>query len=585
MIPNMKIQLLLLFSIVTCTLHSQLLSNSRYSNKNDVKIAVKGNAGAPEIKVVNANENGTYSIQAAENVITPGHFADIRPGDLNGDGYIDFIFNGNGNGTLGKGIALNDGTGIYSRSELEVTTATISCGIADLDNNGLMDYFVIGNGAENIGTVFFQNVDGTFTKDQSSFAGTNLVDADITTLDFNNDGSIDLFVCGWDENAKVRYAAIHVNDGNGRFTIMTQPNLIRKGYGSASWADVDSDGWLDLLLNGDGGTDGEASNNVYRLYKNNKGVLEPKATFADFRQISVGDGSRLVDWDNDGKTDIILTGWSASLNRQVTALFTGASTTDFTFVESPLNNTDFPGVSEGSIETADLNNDGRIDLLITGFSGNQSGQPGKYNRNICGYYLNQSSAFNTKPSSVPGLAHSVSGSSVTLSWNAATDDKTRQVSLTYNLSLRNTTTGKWLYNPMAVMTGATNGWRRVAAHGNVYTNRRWTLNNLPEGTYEWTVQAIDANFAGGAFAIARTFTINSTSVKEIFEGLEVTTLNGKILIGNKTGDVLDVSVYTITGSLLSKMKTNGEVDLPMQQGIYILNISNGLKNHVRKIIL
>jgi len=161
---------------------------------------------------------------------------------------------------------------------------------------------------------------------------------------------------------------------------------------------VDGDGWLDLLLNGDGGANGEASSDIYRLYRNNHGVLEPYTVFNDYCQISVGDGARIVDWDNDGKLDIILTGWSASKARQATMLFTGTSATDFTFSESTLSKTDFPGVSESSIETADLNIDAKIDLLITGFNGSQANQAGIYNRNICGYYINQSVATNAKPS-------------------------------------------------------------------------------------------------------------------------------------------------------------------------------------------
>ena len=81
---------------------------------------------------------------AAQNVIIPGEMADIKFADLDGDGFMDVIFNGN-NGTAGKAIALNDGTGMFSRSVLEVGNAAVSCGFADFDNNGLLDYYVFGN--------------------------------------------------------------------------------------------------------------------------------------------------------------------------------------------------------------------------------------------------------------------------------------------------------------------------------------------------------------------------------------------------------------------------------------------------------
>ncbi|MDD4991873.1 MAG: T9SS type A sorting domain-containing protein [Paludibacter sp.] len=560
-------------------------------NDGDLDIIVSGETGNPAT-VKNAifiNNGGTYTLQGTENVITPGHFADIKLGDIDGDGDLDVIFNGNSNGNMGKGIALNDGSGNFTRSTLDVTTATISCGFADFNNDGLLDYYVIGNGTANMGTLFFQNVDGTFTKDQSSFTNLNLIDADISTVDFNNDGYIDMFISAWDDTAKSRYSAILINDGFGKFTAMAQPNLIRKGYGSSVWGDVDGDGWLDLLLNGDGGADGEGSSDIYRLYKNNGGSLEPKATFNDYRQISVGDGSRLVDWDNDGDLDIILTGWSGTKGRQVTMLFECTNAANFTYVENALSNTDFPGVSECSIETADLNNDGKIDLMITGYNGDQATQVGKFNRNICGYVLNQSATVNTKPTAPTALTNQFTQSGtetlMTLSWAAATDAQTPQKSLTYNLALKNTTTGKWFYNPMAVIGGTTDGWRKVSSHGNVFTNKRWELYNLPNGRYEWTVQAIDANFMGGSFAATKTFTIGLSGVEKIISGVTVQTNAGTLTIKNSSSNALDVNVYNLTGGLLKSVKTNSDFNMPLNKGIYLVKMSNGIETITQKVVL
>lgn len=571
------------------TQHADIVT-ADIDNDGDLDIIVSGEVGGPIVRsAIFINNGGTYVLQGTENVIVPGHFADIKLGDIDGDGDLDVIFNGNSNGDMGKGIALNDGSGIFTRSALDVTTATISCGFADFDNNGLLDYYVIGNRTDNTGTIFFQNVDGTFTKDQSSFVDFNLVDPEISTVDFNNDGYTDIFLDGWNETESVRYSSILINDGFGKFNTMAQPNLIRKGFGSSVWGDVDGDGFMDLLFNGDGGADGEGSSDIYRLYKNNGGSLESKATFNDYRQISVGDGARLVDWDNDGDLDIILTGWSNTLGRQATMLFECTSAANFTYVENALSNTDFPGVSESSIETADLNNDGKIDLLITGYNGNQATQVGKFDRNICGYYLNQTATANTKPTAPTGMSESIVPSGdetlVTFTWNAATDAQTPQKSLTYNLALKNTTTGKWFYNPMAMMGGDTDGWRQVSTHGNVFLNKKWEIYNLPDGNYEWTVQAIDANFTGGPFAATKTFTIGTVGIDKTISGVEVIAYNGKLSIKNRSNSVLDVKVYTVTGSLVKQVRNAKEMNMELQKGVYLVRITNGGKTYVQKVVL
>lgn len=539
---------------------------------------------------VSPQEVPFITLQSNPNVIIPGNSADIKFGDIDGNGTLDAIFNGNSNDDLGKGIALNDGTGIFTRSALDMTRATVSCGFADFNNDGLLDYYTFGNGTANMGTIFFQNADGTFTRDSSSFTSlNNLTNPNVTILDFNNDGNIDMFVCGWDSTANLPYSAILLNDGYGKFTVMAQPGLIRKGNGSVVWGDVDGDGWLDLLLNGDGGADGEASSTIYRLYKNNGGILEPKATFNDYSQMSLGNGARMVDWDNDGKLDIILTGWSNTKAREVTMLFTCTDPANFTYVESPLSNTAFPGVSQSSIETADLNNDGKIDLLITGFTGNETNQTFKYNRNISGYYLNRTANVNVKPSVVGNLAQAITRSGdetrVSFTWDAATDDLTPQKSLTYNLSLRNTTTGKWMYNPMAVMGGTTDGWRKVSSLGNVYTNRRWELHNLPAGNYEWTVQAIDANFVGGPFAAVNSFTIGATGIVNVISGVDITAENGKLHVQNKTGSILNISVYSTTGSLLKQLNKVDNLATTLNQGVYIVKAVVGHNTMVQKVVI
>jgi hypothetical protein len=91
-----------------------------------------------------------------------------------------------------------------------------------------------------------------------------------------------------------------------------------------------------------------------------------------------------------------------------------------------------------------------------------------------------------------------------LSWSPGTDAQTTNAAgLTYNLRIGTNSGGAQIMSPLANLA---TGLRRVARIGNVCTSTRWRAN-LPPGTYYWSVQAIDAAFAGSAFAAESSFTI------------------------------------------------------------------------------
>ncbi len=70
-----------------------------------------------------------------------------------------------------------------------------------------------------------------------------------------------------------------------------------------------------------------------------------------------------ADYNNDGKPDFLLTGYSAS-SGPIAKLYknTGSGFTEDT-------STPLPGVSHGSVTWADYNGDGKPDFLLTGDNG------------------------------------------------------------------------------------------------------------------------------------------------------------------------------------------------------------------------
>ncbi len=119
-------------------------------------------------------------------------------------------------------------------------------------------------------------------------------------------------------------------------------------YGATEWGDYDRDGDLDLLLSGD------LTTRIYRCmgdYFTNSGIVLPDLDFAC---------AAWGDYDNDGDLDILLQGWDGAEN-YVGFVFRNDGALGFTDI-----NAGILGVAGGAATWADYDNDGDLDILITG---------------------------------------------------------------------------------------------------------------------------------------------------------------------------------------------------------------------------
>jgi hypothetical protein len=563
--------------------------------------------------------------------VTPGWRACIDFGDIDGDGDLDIIFSGHKNPGIfepnARGIALNDGQGNFTIADpaqypmLQMVSPTVV--FADFNNDGLLDYFAApmdeqqhrdwetGQDITYFGnwTFYFQQPDGSFTADDTHFKN-YFRDPVVTAGDFDNDGDVDLFYQGFIPPASAvsetfpelqadRWATvIFANDGTGHFSVLPGVDFGFSGLGSCDWGDLDGNGWLDVIFIGDGHYGGAWQGNTYnRIWLNNNTVFTELPALDKAGQFSMQGSNVLQDFDNDGDVDVLFGGWNAEILLQKTYVYDNIhSTGNFNYETSLLRNnylTDsyIPGMSEQDFECADLNGDNVVDFVYMGFKGINSFTVDGWadNINIAAWTpgLSENAAAFQKLNAPRNLSttQTVTGNKkqVTFFWEAP-DNIGNKKSVTYNLALKNVSTGKWLYYPNAIVGGEKDGFRQVNKMGNMYLNRQWTLT-LPEGNYQWTVQAIDPARFGGSFAPVQSLSI-ITGIKEVsLEGLKITSSNGYLVINNPDGDLLNLKVYAASGQTFLDTQFSNNFSAPLPKGVYLVKVAGNRGSKTEKIVI
>lgn len=446
---------------------------------------------------------GNYSFAATQGLkrLNMNNFA---VGDLNGDGYLDLVqagwdFYGNYNAVL-----YNNGDGRLTQKPLSTSkNSSPACGIADINNDGLQDFFFVGNDRDN--NFYLQRNNRSFGEPVSRLnlpAGTS--NPSLVYADFNNDGAVD--ICVLSSKTGGVFTRMFYNDGYGQFTEKSVGFTEYGTRGAMTYADVNNDGYLDIAIGGQyageqwNATASDGAKIVTVYLNDQKGGFVKQQQFSEYLFDNVTQPLRFCDWDNDGNTDLIVTGWNMTQgNISRTDVFLGDGKGNFSKIDAGL-----PGVSEGAIELADFGDSGRNDILIHGNC--NSGYNGfSGDRRIAVLCRNLGEKKNSVPTAPTNLQVSLgSNGVVTLSWEAGSDAETNQNALSYNYYLRDLSTGLFMTFPNAdVATGK----RRVTGMGNAWLNKSWTLKGLPAGTYAWSVQTIDAAYAGSPFAAEQTFTV------------------------------------------------------------------------------
>jgi hypothetical protein len=189
----------------------------------------------------------------------------IAVADVNKDGLDDFYACG-AKGQAGV-LMIQQKNGTFVSADTALFNKDANCEDADAvffdaNGDGYPDLYVASGGNEYIGNnnnlldrLYLNDGKGNFTKSPNSLPAIFENKSCVTVADADNDGDMDIFV-GNLANAGAygipQTSYLLINDGKGHFTIDKNIQLSNIGMvTSAAFADVNNDGWKDLIVTGE----------------------------------------------------------------------------------------------------------------------------------------------------------------------------------------------------------------------------------------------------------------------------------------------------------------------------------------------
>jgi Bacterial Ig-like domain (group 3)/FG-GAP-like repeat len=290
-------------------------------------------AGTGGISIAYSNKDGSFAqpkaLDLGAQLACTISFVDA--GDINRDGFQDIVVAYPGDAYCGAGntvpsgyfVLLNKKDGTFTASFTAFGTYLYQPKLIDLNGDGALDLVIADNDPNDLRftvTALPGKGDGTFDSSAASVVLSNYSVSSLIAGDFNGDGKQDLTIAtagATDSSGNILpgYTGVALLAGNGDLTFAA-PVFVDIAHLATwgSYADLNGDGALDLVLADVDSTTGEPVSNLMTLINNGHGVLtaSPETYQAAYNDIFGSESYTSYvftgDMNLDGSPDVVTTG-------------------------------------------------------------------------------------------------------------------------------------------------------------------------------------------------------------------------------------------------------------------------------------